>query len=231
MVSWMLLSPEIGRLVRSDGEPWSLEEIVLAVRGDKAAARDALAELRRKTVVSVDERDVYYCRKLVRQERSKRATRERVGRHRTRKRDCNGRCNAIVTPIVTVGEKQAGLCIRSDPSVSLFEDPIQERPLNANTKAIQAEKLYQAYPRKVGKKAAIKAILWALKGREFETLMAAVLEFAASPKARGQYCPHPATWFNEGRWEDDRRDWQHGGTKNASDQLRAELERGRNFVR
>jgi hypothetical protein len=70
--------------------------------------------------------------------------------------------------------------------------------------------LYQAYPRKMGKGAASKAIEKALKKVSFETLKGAVEEYAAACKASGlerEFIPYPATWFNQERWDDDRQEW------------------------
>jgi hypothetical protein len=73
----------------------------------------------------------------------------------------------------------------------------------------QAEQIYQEYPRKVGKRAAIRAITAALKrGAGFDALMVATCEFArqCEPK-RGtkdwQYVPYPATWYNADRYLDE----------------------------
>lgn len=63
---------------------------------------------------------------------------------------------------------------------------------------------WKAYPRKVGKEAARKA--FAKVTAPLETLVAAVEAQKASPqwtKDNGQFIPHPATWLNQGRWEDE----------------------------
>ena len=39
--------------------------------------------------------------------------------------------------------------------------------------------------------------------------------FAKSPKAKGEYCPHPTTWLNSGCWEDDPKEWQDGSGDQA----------------
>lgn len=36
--------------------------------------------------------------------------------------------------------------------------------------------------------------------------------FAESPKAKGEFCPHPATWLNQGRYDDDPATWLRAGT-------------------
>ena len=67
----------------------------------------------------------------------------------------------------------------------------------------KAEKIYSLYPRHVGKKAAIKSILKTLKEIDYESLMVRVNNYAESVKgADMQFIPHPATWFNQGRYND-----------------------------
>jgi hypothetical protein len=80
------------------------------------------------------------------------------------------------------------------------------------------EEIYKAYPRKVGKKAAIKAILRGVQHlkargmpiREAEVyLFRRVQSYARSPAGNdGEFTPHPATWFNRGSYDDDPQEWQ-----------------------
>lgn len=77
---------------------------------------------------------------------------------------------------------------------------------------------WEHYPRKVGKKAAQTAYVKARRricretgckpAEARERLLESARAFAGSPKGRGAYCPHPATWLNQGRWDDDRAEWQ-----------------------
>lgn len=86
------------------------------------------------------------------------------------------------------------------------------------------EAVYEAYPRKVGKKAAIKAIERAIDGIAKESgndkaaakarLLERTYAFATatakwSPHER-QFIPHPATWFNRGSYADDPKEWERG---------------------
>ena len=72
----------------------------------------------------------------------------------------------------------------------------------------QAITLYAAYPRKVGRGAAIKSITRALKTATFEELLEAVETYARARENQDrQYTPYPATWFNQQRWLDDRSEW------------------------
>ncbi len=74
--------------------------------------------------------------------------------------------------------------------------------------------VYDAYPRKVGKAAALKAIDRAIKSGAItaDTLLAKVKAYAAAvatwPEADRQFIPHPATWVNAGRYDDDPTTWQ-----------------------
>lgn len=77
--------------------------------------------------------------------------------------------------------------------------------------------IYNAYPRKVGRAAALKSIQKALHRvakdgytveQSVEFLLDRVACFAASPAGqKGQYTPHPATWFNQDRFLDDEQEW------------------------
>lgn len=83
----------------------------------------------------------------------------------------------------------------------------------------EAAKIYALYPRKVARNAALKAISKALKNVPFETLEGAVMAYASITarwrKADRSFIPHPSTWFNDGRWEDDPKDWERDGMRSA----------------
>lgn len=77
------------------------------------------------------------------------------------------------------------------------------------------EQVYLAYPRHVGKAAAARSYAKAIRsGVDHAVILQAVRAFAASPAGRaGIYTPHPATWLNNRRWEDDQREWSRGQQK------------------
>lgn len=94
----------------------------------------------------------------------------------------------------------------------------------------QAETLYSLYPRRVGKPTAIRAIVAAADrlaklGHDDPVghLQDRVYAYAKSPAGQrpvgdDDYRPHPSTWFNQGRYDDDPAEWQrpNGGAKAAS---------------
>lgn len=78
---------------------------------------------------------------------------------------------------------------------------------NSDLQARRFSEFWAAYPRKVGKEAARKS--WR-RIKPSETLLVKIL--SAIDKAKnssqwqndnGQYIPNPATWLNQGRWDDE----------------------------
>lgn len=64
------------------------------------------------------------------------------------------------------------------------------------------ERFWKAYPRKVGKDAAVKAFARAAKKVSVETMLAAIERYRQTKPTGQDYC-HPATWLNQGRWADE----------------------------
>lgn len=66
---------------------------------------------------------------------------------------------------------------------------------------------WAAYPKKVGKVAAQKAFDKIRPSNElFSQMLTAIKQQRASPqwtRDNGQYIPNPATWLNQGRWDDE----------------------------
>jgi hypothetical protein len=75
-------------------------------------------------------------------------------------------------------------------------------------------RFWKIYPRKVGKLQAEKAFRRALKLAPAEELIAAAERDAAGWAATGKdprYIPHPTTWLNGGRWNDEQEQGQFQG--------------------
>jgi len=66
---------------------------------------------------------------------------------------------------------------------------------------------WKVWPKKVQRRAAEKAYQAACHRADSTIILAATEKFAQSDKARGQFCPYPATWLNQNRWEDDPAEW------------------------
>ena len=115
-----------------------------------------------------------------------------------------------------------------DPAVSVIEpdqgaDPAKPRRASRSKPAYTqhdidwAGDVYDAYPRHVGRKAAVKAILAAATklvttgehpdlGTAIDWLQQQAIDFADRCRKAGteqRFIPHPATWFNGERWDDE----------------------------
>lgn len=65
------------------------------------------------------------------------------------------------------------------------------------------DEFWQAYPRRTAKKQAQRAFQRALRDTPARVLIDAARRFAADPTREPAYTPHPATWLNQGRWDDE----------------------------
>lgn len=82
------------------------------------------------------------------------------------------------------------------------------------TRSADFEVFWSAYPKKVGKQAAKEA--FEKVNVPVESLVTAIKRQECSPqwsKDGGQYIPNPATWLNQGRWEDEPGTGQSTGTE------------------
>ena len=81
---------------------------------------------------------------------------------------------------------------------------------------------WSLYPRKVNKKAALRAWDKATKETPAEQIIGAAETYAASDiAADGEFVPHPATWLNKGAYLDDPAEWERREPK-SKDQKRQE---------
>lgn len=89
-----------------------------------------------------------------------------------------------------------------------------------------AEQVYALYPKKVGREDALRAISVALKKHDLAYLLDKTNQFRECVESwptayrffqdGGDRCPHPATWFNAGRYADDPREWKRHGARTAA---------------
>lgn len=75
------------------------------------------------------------------------------------------------------------------------------------------DEFWKAYPRRTAKLAAQKAFASAIKrGADPNAMTAAARSFAESPDRDPQFTPHPATWLNQGRYDDQPQEQHNGRT-------------------
>lgn len=92
------------------------------------------------------------------------------------------------------------------------------------------EQFWNCYPKKVGKKVALKAFQNAQDRPRIDDLIASLQRQILSPqwqKEKGQFIPHPATWLNRGQWADEATECTAPHDPNGFlDGMKAFLERG-----
>jgi hypothetical protein len=78
----------------------------------------------------------------------------------------------------------------------------------------QEEEIYEAYPKKVAKPAALRAIRHALAKHPFDFLLERTRRYAQTCNSPAEFIPHPSTWFNQERFNDDPATWRRTGPMN-----------------
>lgn len=96
------------------------------------------------------------------------------------------------------------------PSDQRSDQPsTNERPHRKNVKKIKEytyahfDTFWSAYPRKVSKRKAGASFLKIKPDEELLAKMLGALEVQKNAWSDPQYIPHPATWLNQRRWEDE----------------------------
>lgn len=90
----------------------------------------------------------------------------------------------------------------------------------------EAEAIYALYPKKVGRDNALRAISKALDACPADRLTEQTKLFAECVRSwpySYRYsqdgfdrCPHPASWYNAGRYADDPKEWRRAGAKSPA---------------
>ena len=87
------------------------------------------------------------------------------------------------------------------------------------------EQIYNAYPRKVAKPEALRAIATAATRYGAAYLLQKTRAYAATQVQNDRFTPHPATWFNQSRFNDDPTSWVPGvNGEKPEPKTRAEIE-------
>jgi hypothetical protein len=129
--------------------------------------------------------------------------------------------------VTELGQRSVSRSVSStDPSVDpsctcgftlTGEEPEKGKKPNPETSEKFQEAIYQEYPHKVGKPAAMKAIEGALHRVKFKELLERTKAYAKSVRETGyEYIPYPQKWFNQERYNDDPSTWVR---KNGSGQV------------
>ena len=91
-----------------------------------------------------------------------------------------------------------------NPKSKTNPDDLPISGLSAGARERDFARFWQAYPKKIGKQAARKAFLRAEV--PLDTLLSALERQRGDPqwqRENGRFIPHPVTWLNQARWEDE----------------------------
>lgn len=114
-------------------------------------------------------------------EKKREANRERVTRYREKS---NGESNAVGNALV------------------MHPDNRIQSTDNINNYINEFEQFWANYPLKVGKGAAIKAWLKAVKRATPQIIIEGACRYASDPNREAAFTAHPSTWLNSDRWGD-----------------------------
>jgi len=109
----------------------------------------------------------------------------------------------------TSAYKVADTSAYTNADASAYENKKKEvkKKEERKTYSVSFSKFWDLYPKKVGKGAANRSWKAAVKRADAKNILTAAAHFSKSSKARGKFCPNPATWLNQERWEDDPSTW------------------------
>ncbi len=93
--------------------------------------------------------------------------------------------------------------------------PPEGESVNGKSSSSQAEELYQIYPKKVGKPAALRAIQRALNKHPFNYVVERVRLYAQTYNGPLEFAPNPSTFFNQERFRDDPATWRRSAGTNG----------------
>lgn len=92
----------------------------------------------------------------------------------------------------------------TDNKKTIYKEEQYKEQVNAQQVEPMFLDFWNLYPRKVGKQAAKKAYLKACNSVADFVILAGVKRLASDPNLPPKdFIPHPATWLNEGRWDDE----------------------------
>jgi len=178
------LAEPYGYLVRKSGEPYKPEELCQILHYNKRHFNAALAELFKRGRVKMDNKG-YYVPRMV-----KDGERREIGR----KHGARGGSPLLITApgAEHISQKPKKPKKPRKPAVVSFEY------------SDQFEEFWQAYPRQIAKRKAYDSFNKALLGGvKFEKLLSAAQAYARSVEGEEmRYVKHPATWLNQGCWDD-----------------------------
>tara|TARA_Y100000310_G_scaffold310108_1_gene354974 strand:+ start:273 stop:1067 length:795 start_codon:yes stop_codon:yes gene_type:complete len=180
-------------ILRSRAKQTLSKTLAKLVSEDVSTTEAALKQLIEFRVCESDGETYIYSRRMVRDEKQRRS-----------KAEAGSRGGKVSRPPSRPRSKSEAKGGSTTPSSSPSPTPIT---LKDKDMAIRFDTFWTYWPKKVNKESARKA--WAKISpdeRLLETMISSILAFQKTEgwtKDSGRYIPHPATWLNNRRWEDE----------------------------
>ena len=194
MLMLMHESPVRGKLMI--GDKGATEELIAGVLHiDVDSFKATVSTLLERGVCVRDSRTgALMNRRMVRDEDERSKNRRKLAKWR-KEQKTKEECNQPVTAKKPLPSSSSSITSSSSTSVSKYS-------------RATLEEIYEAYPKRVAKEAAIVAIEKALRKSKLESsamlaLVRAYAEQREGAEGHPQYTPNPATWFNQGRYADE----------------------------
>lgn len=205
-----------------NGESPDPETIAMITRTDPADVDRRLSELERRGVFSRTKSGVIYCRKMVRDEKKARISREngKKGGNPTLCKQTqnqawdNHQAASGINTLLLLNPDSRSPIPRKESKPSREESDRESPHCNLNAKSTdtsQFEEFWNLYPRKIAKREARLAYALAVKLTTVEDIHNGVKRYAGwidRNDEPNQFIKHPATWLNKGCWSDELTDNQ-----------------------
>ena len=174
------------------------------------------------------------CRRMINESITREQTRLRVQNHREKERNAerNASSNADVTPNKSEVRSQKSEAKNNTAPVPVavgepvdcpFPPEVAKKP---SARELEAESVWALYPKKKGKKDAMREILEAIRTVGIERIRERTQAFAVAvshwPEDERKYLLDPVRWFKRGNYDDDPETWQRKSA-NGVPQLEAHL--------
>ena len=175
------------------------------------------------------------CRRMMNESITRTQTRLRVQNHREKERNagCNVSSNADVTRNKSEVISQKSEAKNNTAPVPVAAGEPADCPFppevarKQSARELEAESVWALYPKKKGKKDAMREILEAIRTVGIERIRERVQAYAAAvsrwPEDERKYVPDPVRWFKRGNYDDDPETWQRKSA-NGVPQLEARFD-------
>lgn len=181
------------------GKKVGIKQLAGLTNGSDREVKKLLSELEENGVFSVDDEGFIFSRRMVRDKENSDISAEygRSGGNPSLTKNNDKKGKGGVNPPVKSEDKPRDklkkLEARNNPIVPLISD--------ADEPGMGFEDFWSAYPKKVGKGAALKAFERACQRVDVQTLIDAIsgTTWSEDPK----FIPHASTWLNGERWADE----------------------------